>query len=110
MGAAGEVHGSLAGLPSGHGAAADRDLWARLIREARCADSSIDADQWFPVSASAETARLEAADAIAICRACPVRRLCLTLSLLHWDIGQYGIWGGLVPADRASLRRPGRRA
>jgi hypothetical protein len=34
-----------------------------------------------------------------------VRGHCLTLSLQHWDIGQHGIWGGLVAADRAGLRR-----
>ncbi len=84
---------------------ADRGLWARLIRRARCADSRLDADQWFPVSTQAEDARREAADAIAVCRACPVRSLCLDLSLRHWDIGRHGIWGGLVAADRASLRR-----
>src|SRR5208337_3505709 len=43
----------------------DRALWARLIRQARCADSSLDADQWFPVSTNAENARREAADALA---------------------------------------------
>jgi len=34
-----------------------------------------------------------------------VRTQCLELSLRHWDIGQHGVWGGLVPADRAALRR-----
>jgi hypothetical protein len=34
-----------------------------------------------------------------------VRGHCLTLSLQHWDIGQHGVWGGLVAADRARLRR-----
>ena len=37
-------------------------------------------------------------------RACPVRSQCLALSLRHWDIGQYGVWGGLVAAERAGLR------
>jgi len=92
-------------VPFSRGPGADRALWARLIRQARCADSGLDADQWFPVSTNADSARLEAADAIAVCRACPVRRLCLAWSLLHWDVGQYGIWGGMVAADRASLRR-----
>jgi hypothetical protein len=30
---------------------------------------------------------------------------CLALSLRHWDIGQHGVWGGLVAAERAALRR-----
>jgi hypothetical protein len=50
-------------------------------------------------------ARHETAAAIAVCTGCPVRAQCLELSLRHWDIGQHGIWGGLVAADRAPLRR-----
>ena len=96
---------ALSLLTFGRGPGADRALWARLIRQARCADSGLDADQWFPVSATAESAAGEAADALAVCRSCPVRSLCLALSLLHWDVGQYGVWGGLVAADRAGLRR-----
>jgi WhiB family redox-sensing transcriptional regulator len=71
---------------------------------AQCADSSLDPDQWFPVSAEADQARHEAAAAIAICTTCPVRAQCLALSLRHWDIGQHGVWGGLVAAERAALR------
>ena len=89
------VPGPYAGQPS----------WARLIRYARCADAGLDPDQWFPVSAEAGKARHEAAAAIAICNSCLVRTRCLALSLWHWDIGQHGVWGGLVAADRAQLRR-----
>jgi hypothetical protein len=96
---------ALSVLTFGRGPDADRALWARLVRQARCTDSGLDADQWFPVSANAERAVGEAADAIAVCRSCEVRSLCLALSLLHWDVGQYGVWGGLVAADRARLRR-----
>jgi hypothetical protein len=96
---------ALSLLTFGRGPDADRALWGRLIRQARCADSGLDADQWFPVSATAESAAAEAAAALAVCRSCPVRSLCLALSLLHWDVGQYGVWGGLVAADRATLRR-----
>ena len=81
-------------------------LWALVTRHARCSDSGLDPDQWFPVSADAGRARLEAAAAIAICATCPVRGHCLTLSLRHWDIGQHGVWGGLIAADRARLRYP----
>jgi len=83
----------------------DQALWARVIRYARCADSTLDPDQWFPVSAEADKARHEAAAAITVCTTCLVRTQCLELSLRHWDIGQHGVWGGLVPADRAALRR-----
>lgn len=83
----------------------DQALWARVIRYARCADSTLDPDQWFPVSAEADKARHEAAAAITVCTTCLVRTQCLELSLRSWDIGQHGVWGGLVPADRAALRR-----
>jgi hypothetical protein len=81
-----------------------RSLWERVASKARCADSVLDPDEWFPVSPRPEIARREAAAAIAICMACPVRAQCLELSLGRWDIGQHGVWGGLVPAERAALR------
>lgn len=84
---------------------ADQASWARVVRRARCADGSLDPDQWFPVSAEIGKARQEAAAAIALCTTCLVRAQCLALSLRHWDIGQYGVWGGLVAAERAALRR-----
>jgi hypothetical protein len=83
----------------------DRALAAEVTTKARCADGTVDPDEWFPVSTEAEAARREAAGAIAICTACPVRGACLELSLRHWTIGQHGVWGGLVEADRAALRR-----
>jgi len=82
----------------------DQALWARVIRHARCADGSHDPEQWFPVSVQIEKARQEAAAAIAVCTSCPARAQCLALSLRHWDIGQHGVWGGLVAAERADLR------
>ena len=83
----------------------DQALWVRVIRHARCADGRHDPEQWFPISAEIGTARQEAATAIAVCATCPVRGQCLALSLRHWDIGQHGVWGGLVAAERAALRR-----
>src|SRR6266852_6032657 len=47
-----------------YGALADQASWLRVIRYARCADASLDADQWFPISAEAGKARQEAAAAI----------------------------------------------
>ena len=91
--------------PFRRGAAADHALWARVIRYARCAESGLDPDHWFPVSATPDSARREAAAAIAVCTGCLVRGDCLLLALRHWDIGQHGVWGGLVTADRARLRR-----
>ena len=83
----------------------DQALWARVISHARCTGSSLDPDQWFPVSVEIDKARREAAAAITVCTACVVRAECLVLSLRHWDIGQHGVWGGLVAAERAALPR-----
>ena len=87
------------------GAVTHHRLRAQVARYARCADSGLDPDEWFPASIEPATARHEAAAAIAVCTMCQVRPQCLELSLRHWEIGQHGIWGGLVPADRARLRR-----
>ena len=83
----------------------DDALWARVAGQARCADSGLDPDQWYPASTNPARARHEAAAAIAVCASCPVRAQCLELSLRHWDTGQHGVWGGLVATDRAHLRR-----
>jgi Transcription factor WhiB len=83
----------------------DDALRAQVARQARCAGSGLDPDQWYPVSTEPAQARHEAAAAIAVCTSCPVRAQCLELSLRHWDIGQHGIWGGLIATDRAHLRR-----
>ena len=83
----------------------DRALQMRVIRHARCTSSSLDPDQWFPVSVEIDKARREAAAAITVCTTCLVQAECLVLSLRHWDIGQHGVWGGLVAAERAALPR-----
>jgi hypothetical protein len=90
--------------PLAAGRLADQALAARVARYARCADSGLDPDEWFPVSIEPGRARQEAAAAIAVCAGCPVRGQCLELSLRHWGIGKHGVWGGLVAADRARLR------
>ena len=86
------------------GPGAGRPAWSWVIRHALCRYVSLDPDQWFPASAEVERARHEAAAAIAICHGCPVRAQCLEVSLRYWDIGQHGVWGGLLPAERATLR------
>jgi Transcription factor WhiB len=57
-----------------------------------------------PVSMEIDEARQEAAAAITVCTGCVVRAQCLALSLRRWDVGQYGVWGGLVAAERMALR------
>jgi hypothetical protein len=76
-----------------------------LSGQARCADSGFAPTSGTRVSIEPAHARHEAAAAIAVCTSCPVRAQCLELSLRHWDIGQHGVWGGLVATDRAYLRR-----
>jgi hypothetical protein len=96
---------TLPPYPLRRGATVDDALSAQVTRYAGCADSGLDPDQWFPVSVDPARARQEAAAAIAVCTNCLVRGECLVLSLRHWDVGQHGVWGGLVAADRARLRR-----
>lgn len=59
-----------------------------------------------------EPARGQRQDAaLALCRACPVRRLCLEHALMSMET--YGVWGGTTEGDRQSLlygaRAPRRR-
>jgi Transcription factor WhiB len=70
---------------------------------AACAASGIDPDAWFPVSRDPESARREAADALAVCWTCRVRARCLELSFQQWAVGQHGIWGGTLPDERKAL-------
>jgi hypothetical protein len=90
--------------PSDPGPATGRSAWSWIIRHALCRYVSLDPGQWFPARTEPERPRREAAAAIAICHGCPVRAQCLSISLRYWDIGQHGVWGGLVPAERATLR------
>ncbi len=84
----------------------DRELVAHVTSpRALCTGAGVDPDDWFPITAEAAKARSQAARALALCAACPVRAECLELSLRHWnDIGQHGVWGGLVEADRRCIR------
>jgi WhiB family transcriptional regulator, redox-sensing transcriptional regulator len=84
----------------------DSNLVKLVYQYGRCVSSRIDPDQWFPVAKDAVVAREEAADAIDVCRSCPVRAECLEYSLRHGsDFGVYGVWGGMVEGERRLLRR-----
>jgi WhiB family redox-sensing transcriptional regulator len=88
------------------GELSDSNLASLVCRYGRCASSRIDPDRWFPVANDVVLAREEAADAIALCVACPVRAECLEYSLRHGsDFGVYGVWGGMVEGERRLLRR-----
>jgi hypothetical protein len=72
---------------------------------ARCWGTS-NPDDWFPVAARQDRARTEAAHALQLCTACPVRAQCLELSMRVWHAGgKHGIWGGLMAADRTKAHR-----
>jgi len=83
----------------------DRELTARVVSPlAKCTGSAVDPDEWFPVAAAPEAARIEAARALALCAICPVRAECLELSMRRWNtIGRHGILGGFVEAERGAL-------
>jgi WhiB family redox-sensing transcriptional regulator len=82
----------------------DRTLWLLVAERGACSTSGLSPDVWYPVSAPAEAAAREAASAIAVCRDCPVREECLELALRNWTVGQHGVWGATVPAERERLR------
>lgn len=82
----------------------DRGLWGLVLGQGACTASALSPDDWYPVSAPAAAARREAAAAIAVCEACPVRQECLELALRNWTAGRHGIWGGTVPAEREDIR------
>jgi hypothetical protein len=83
---------------------ADRILWLLVIGQGSCSTSGLSPDDWYPVSVPAAAAKREAAAAIAVCAVCPVRDECLELSLRNWAVGQHGVWGGTVPAEREDIR------
>ncbi len=80
-----------------------RGLWPFVLARAACSNRRLNPDDWYPVRVPVAAARREAA-AIAVCVACPVRGECLELALPNWAIGQFGVWGGTVPAEREKLR------
>jgi WhiB family redox-sensing transcriptional regulator len=82
----------------------DRGLWPFVLARAACSNSRLNPDDWYPVGVPVVAAKREAAAAIAVCAACPVRAACLEWALRNWGIGQFGVWGGTVPAEREILR------
>jgi hypothetical protein len=84
----------------------DRQLLERVTsRQARCAGTDVDPDAWFPVATRRQQARAEAAPALALCAACPMRAECLELSMRQWgEAGRHGVWGGLLDVERAAVR------
>ena len=82
----------------------DRMLWLLVFERGACSTSGLSPDDWYPVSGPAEAAVREAAAAITVCSGCRVRDECLELAMRNWNVGQHGVWGGTVPAERERLR------
>jgi Transcription factor WhiB len=80
-----------------------KGLRPSVLARAACSNRRLNPDDWYPVSVPVAAARREAAAAIAVCAACPVRGKCLELALPNWATGQFGVWGGTVPAEREKL-------
>jgi Transcription factor WhiB len=82
----------------------DRQLTDLLTSPlAGCAGPGMDPDVWYPV-ARGERARVQAAQAIAVCSHCAVRLDCLEMSMRQWAAGgQHGIWGGLLESERVTV-------
>ena len=81
----------------------DRGLWPFVRARAACSTSRLKPHDWYPVSVPV-AARREAATAIGLSAACPVRGECLELAPCNWTIGQSGVWGDTVPTEREKLR------
>ena len=70
---------------------------------AACRDHPI--ELWFPPRGDDQfdrTVQAAQAEAIAICRTCPVIAECREHGIRHED---YGVWGGLTAPQRASIRK-----
>jgi hypothetical protein len=80
----------------------DRGLWPFVLARAACSNSRLNPDDWYPVTVPVAAARRQAAAAIAVCAACPVRGECLELALRDWGIVHFGVWGSIVPPNGKS--------
>lgn len=71
---------------------------------AACRDE--DPDLFFPIG-STGPALVQAEEAKAVCRGCPVREQCLRWALENSQ--DAGVWGGLDETERRALKRRSRR-
>ena len=68
------------------------------MADALCAAEECDPDMFFPEPGQAS----RAADAVKMCRSCPVRAECLRFSFEGRE--QWGIWGGKTAYQRSRVR------
>lgn len=62
----------------------------------------IDDDLWFPTRSNSDRYAADCAEAATICAGCPVRAACATVAIT--TRADDGVWGGLTPEDRATIR------
>jgi WhiB family redox-sensing transcriptional regulator len=76
----------------------------RWTAYASCKDPNFDPNWWWPEKSDDPLAPV----AMAICRSCKVRDLCLDYAIQHKE--QHGIWGGLMPSSRNAIAGQRRRS
>jgi hypothetical protein len=74
----------------------------RWEERAACAHLSPDIDAYFP-----DDGELPPAEAMALCRSCPVAAECLATALVHesQDSYRFGWWGGVGPDKRQQIAK-----
>lgn len=76
----------------------------RWTEYAACKNPAYDPDWWWPEKADLDE---RTKIAVAICRTCKVRDLCLDYAIQHREV--HGIWGALMPAARNAIAAQRRR-
>lgn len=69
--------------------------------QALCASPLQDPEAWFPAGETGLHA-IQAEEAKAVCRRCPVMSTCLNWAM---ETRQQGVWGGTTDQDRDGIRR-----
>lgn len=97
---------SRGGLPTGGAKAKGGDSTYTVGWWERAACRKEDPELFFPVGTSGP-ARLQLAEAKAVCHGCPVIAECLDWALATGQ--RHGVWGGLGEDERGELLRDGRK-
>lgn len=71
------------------------------VSEAACIGH--DPTFWFPEESGPKLSQYHEMTAKAICNDCPIQAQCLEMAMSSNE--KWGIWGGLMPAERQALRR-----
>lgn len=76
---------------------------ALLHGEAIC--SQVDPELWFAEPGEWTRTR----EAKRLCRTCPLIAACRAWALAHPGLAEFGVWGGLTPHERSTVRRKHRQ-